>query len=142
MAKKNKKQASSFNDVNESPFTKTRNQKKVSKPEVVNMDDIALLLDEELHSKITSLEEGRNKAMSQGYDPYYWEVELAYHKRESSLRRVRHEIHENWVKEQISLSNIDESNLPSPDFDNLKYVMVNLYEKNSNRLRNCIRLFG
>ena len=142
MAKKNKKQVSSFNDVVESSLTKTRNQKKFSKPEVVNMDDIALLLDEELHSKIVSLEDGRNKALSQGHDPYYWEVELAYHKREFLLRRTRHEIHENWVKEQISLSNIDESSLPSPDFDNLNYVMVNLYEKDSSRLKYCVRLFG
>jgi hypothetical protein len=64
-------------------------------------------------------------------------VELAYFKREQGLRRVRRDLHERWVAEQVNVYNVDESHLPYADFDNLKYVMVNLYEKTRDEHVRC-----
>ena len=136
VTKKNKKNQV-VDQYDKSQEVRVMNRKRsVTRPEVTNMDDIALLIDEDLVTRISSLEEGRNKAVSSGQDPYYWEVELAYFRREYSLRKTRKDIHEKWMVEQIRMLNVDESNLPYADFDNLKYVMVNLYEKTRNK-RHC-----
>jgi len=130
LAKKSKKQ-----DHNVKQET---HRKSEPRPDITNMDDIALLLDEDLMARISQLDEGRNRALGSGHDPYYWEVELAYHKREQGLRRVRREIHDRWSAEQINTYNSDESNLPYADFDNLKYVMVNLHEKAGAQQLACV----
>ena len=133
LAKKNKKQVVVQDSENVKAGNIISHQVKKSshRPEVTNMDEIALLLDDELSTKISILEEGRAKTLNSGSDPYYWEVELAYFRREFSLRKVRRDLHEKWVNEQIRVFDTDESDLPYADFDNLKYVMVNLYEKKS-----------
>lgn len=57
------------------------------------MDDIGYMADEAIHDRANRLENERNRLSSMGKDPYLWEVEIAYLRREQQLRQTRAEKH-------------------------------------------------
>lgn len=63
-----------------------------SVPQVTNIDDLAVMADEELNARASRFESERNRAR----DPYPWEVEIAYIRREQQIRRVRERAHAEW----------------------------------------------
>jgi len=67
-------------------------------PEVYNMDDIGYMTDEALYDRANRLENDRNRAMTSGRDPYLWEVEIAYLRREQTLRQTRADLHQEFLK--------------------------------------------
>jgi hypothetical protein len=70
----------------------------VEGPEVYNMDDLGYMTDESLYERANRLESEKNRMMSSGRDPYLWEVELAYVRREQVLRRTRADLHAEYVQ--------------------------------------------
>jgi glutamyl-tRNA reductase len=82
MSKKNKRQSGPQNSC------------PVNLPEIINMDILSNILDEELRNRERELSQGRDIVSKSGFDPYSWEVELAYVQRERMIRdnwRVNHE---------------------------------------------------
>jgi hypothetical protein len=71
----------------------------INPPIPMNMDDIAIMSDEEVFARAGSLENDRAKIADYRLDPTPWEVEIAYYRREQGIRRARREIHEAFVKE-------------------------------------------
>jgi len=71
-------------------------------PEVVNMDVTAVISDEELFARMNQLETDRSKVIDHNFDPYLWEVELAYLRREAQIRRQRREAHEVYLSENAA----------------------------------------
>lgn len=67
------------------------------------MDEIAVFSDEELFSRVSSLENDRNKVVDSRFDPMLWEVEIAYLRREMGIRRQRREAHEVFLRENAHL---------------------------------------
>ena len=67
-------------------------------PEIYNMDDIGYMTDEALYDRANRLENDRNRVVASGRDPYLWEVEIAYLRREQSMRRTRAELHQEYVQ--------------------------------------------
>jgi len=67
-------------------------------PEVHNMDDIGYMTDEALYDRANRLENDRNRAIASGRDSYFWEVEIAYLRREQTLRQSRAEVHQEFLK--------------------------------------------
>lgn len=97
----------------------------VQLPEVMNMDDVGCLLDEDLNARMYALETDRSKAYDLGVDTLPWEVEACYVRREQMIRRQRREAHERYMREQSQLFANEEMNLPSADFDNMKFIELN-----------------
>ena len=62
-------------------------------PEIYSMDDIAYTSDEAIHDRIDRLESERNRLTGAGRDPYLWEVEIAYLRREDIIRNDREHAH-------------------------------------------------
>jgi len=62
-------------------------------PEIYSMDDIAYTSDEAIHDRIDRLEGERNRLSGAGRDPYLWEVEIAYLRREDIIRNDREHAH-------------------------------------------------
>ena len=91
-------------------------------PEVVNMDVTALLLDDELYSKLNLLESDRLKVLDARLDPLLWEVEIAYLRREIGIRKLRREAHEKYLQEVIAMYPEEEI----VEFDDVKYAGSNL----------------
>lgn len=71
----------------------------INPPVPMNMDDIAIMSDEEVFARAGSLENDRAKIVDHRLDPTPWEVEIAYYRREQGIRRVRRELHESFVKD-------------------------------------------
>lgn len=67
-------------------------------PEVYNMDDIGYMADEAIHDRAQRLENERNRLVSMSRDPYLWEIELAYLRREQELRQTRANFHAEYLK--------------------------------------------
>lgn len=67
-------------------------------PEIYGMDDIGYMADEAIHDRANRLENERNRLVGQGRDPYLWEVEIAYLRREQQLRQTRAERHAEFVQ--------------------------------------------
>jgi hypothetical protein len=72
-------------------------------PQRLNMDVIAIMSDEEVYSRAASLEGERNKIVDYRLDPFNWEVEIAYLRREMGIRKVRRDLHEKFMKENAAL---------------------------------------
>jgi hypothetical protein len=64
-------------------------------PAVVNMDELAVMTDEELSRRAYLLEQDRSRL---GEDAVPWEVEIAYVRREQDLRVVRQGLQEAYVR--------------------------------------------
>jgi len=71
----------------------------INPPIPMNMDEIAIMSDEEVFARAAGLEGDRAKILDYRLDPTPWEVEIAYYRREQGIRRVRREIHEGFVKD-------------------------------------------
>ena len=97
----------------------------VSVPEVVNMDALSVISDDDLSNRAQAITSDRAKVIDSGNDPLLWEIELCYTQREFQMRRSRREMHEKFMKDQSKISFDDESELPSAEFDNLRYAAVN-----------------
>ena len=105
------------------PVTQSPHQHyPVPVPEVVNMDVTALLLDDELYSKLNLLESDRLKVLDARLDPLLWEVEIAYLRREIGIRKLRREAHEKYLQEVIAMYPEEEI----VEFDDVKYAGSNL----------------
>lgn len=111
MSKKSKKQSNSVENFqfDEMSYVTPRSMRRdnirypVEVPQIVNMDDIARYLDDELYQKLTHLENDRNKVVDARLDPMLWEVEIAYLRREAGIRKTRRELHEAFLKEHAGL---------------------------------------
>lgn len=68
-------------------------------PAIVNMDDLAVMHDDELYVRARGLDADRWSAISAGASPYDWEVEMAYVCRELQLRHERHNQHMEYLAE-------------------------------------------
>lgn len=77
-------------------------------PEVANMDEIGYYPDDLLSDRISKLEHERARLVEMKYDPYRWELELAYLHREKQLRSVRAERHEAYVRSVVLRGSDDE----------------------------------
>lgn len=86
----------------------------VNLPVPVNMDEIAIMSDEEVFARAGSLENDRAKVLDHRLDPTPWEIEIAYYRREQGIRRLRREIHEVFVKENAEFyASLEEDQLMS-----------------------------
>lgn len=87
------------------------NYKKMSKkkgyvsdgPMITSIDEIALLSDEELSARVNRFEAERGRTR----DPYPWEVEIAYFRREQQIRKKRAEAHDQWLANNPVDTNYD-----------------------------------
>lgn len=127
VSKKNKKQQSSqvpvvnsvdnfnYEDVYPSYRKGVEHQYPVNVPVPVHMDTMARYLDDELYSWITQYENERIKVLDAKMDPFPWEIEIAYLRREAGIRKIRRELHENFLRENSQLV-LDDVNFEE-DFD-------------------------
>lgn len=100
---------------------KKQNTHNVTVPEipaVINMDILSYASDQEIESRFRSLDSERQKVNNMGYDPYTWEVELAYLQREIGIRESRRIAHENYVK-----NNPDAADMSFSSFDSDEYTV-------------------
>ncbi len=95
-----KKKKQGFNQQGD--YYHSQAQLPVPLPEVVNMDDTAVISDEDLFARMNQLESDRSKVIDHNFDPYLWEVELAYLRREVQIRRQRREAHEAYLSENAA----------------------------------------
>jgi hypothetical protein len=72
-------------------------------PVRTSMDVIARYLDDELYSKLARLEADRLKVIESRLDPSPWEIEIAYYRRETGIRKVRREVHEEFLRNNASI---------------------------------------
>lgn len=96
----------------------------VDTPNVVSVDDLAVMPDDDLIVRLRSLEEDRQKVIDVLLDPRPWEEEVAYIKRELQIRRARHEAHDLYVKELEREAAASEANLPVADLDNSRFLRL------------------
>jgi hypothetical protein len=117
--KKNKGQ-SRFESRNE-----VKKELSISLPQVINMDEIAVMTDDVLLEKLRELETDRDRVLEEKYDPQPWEIEAAYVRRELQLRRTRHNLHEDYLdsleREAQELLAI-ENRYPVADLDNSAFM--------------------
>lgn len=83
-------------------------------PNVVNMDEIGYMPDEAIHAIANRLEGERNRVMNANRDPYRWEVEIAYLRREQDLRQIRAQHHQEFIK-KFSNNVVDVNEVPAED---------------------------
>lgn len=76
----------------------SKKRSNVELPDVANMDDLAMMGDEELAERANRLEGGRRRAASVSSDLRPWEVEVAYVRREQGLRAQRAAAHAEFVR--------------------------------------------
>lgn len=124
MAKKNIKRQTQKDESVQYVNSVPRPEFPVPVPEVINMDDLAVMLDDELYARLTALDADRNKVLDARLDASMWETETAYVRRELQLRRSRRDAHDTYLREQARLFAEEERDLPSADFDNIKFVMA------------------
>jgi hypothetical protein len=94
MSKKNKRSHHDSNNFSNCP---------VDRPLVVDMDTLAYATDEELREREKMLSYDKDVVIRSGFDPYHWEVELAYVLREQNVREVRRIFHEKYVRNNPDL---------------------------------------
>lgn len=102
--------------------TRTRRGGAVLLPDLVNIDEISVMLDEDLNARGRALEEARNKALEARTDTRPWEEEIAYVRREQQIRRTRRESHAEYVRKVEEEFAQAEATLPAGDFDNMAFV--------------------
>ncbi len=76
----------------------SKRKSSVELPDIANMDDLALLSDEELSGRAGRLEADRRRAASTSSDLVPWETEIAYIRREQQLRETRVRLHMDFIK--------------------------------------------
>lgn len=74
-----------------------RTKQTIELPDVINMDDLALLSDEELSGRAGRLEADRRRVASSSSDLVPWEIEIAYVRREQQIREVRAVRHREYL---------------------------------------------
>jgi hypothetical protein len=85
-----------FREKNMNKKTKKFNSERnytIVEPEVVSIDDLAYAADVELAARAESLRTERERAIRAGFNPYRWEIELAYVQREMDIRDDRADAH-------------------------------------------------
>ena len=90
-------------------------------PEIVTIDELAMLSDDELTYRYKTLDDVRLRVVDSREETKLWEEELAYVKREQQIRRARREAHERYVKssgEDFMDHPDNELNFPTVNFDN------------------------
>ena len=91
------------------------------------MDDLAIMQDDEIINRLRSLDSSREQVVMMGLDPRPWEEELAYVRREISIRKQRADIHDRYISE-IERENIisarSEASLPPADLDNSAFMEI------------------
>lgn len=98
-----------------------------SDPFVINSDVIALMTDDELYTRLISLESERAAAISLRLDPKLWEIEASYVKREQQIRQERIRQHDEFLlscSEQEQFIE-DEERYPVADLDNRAFMFWN-----------------
>lgn len=72
--------------------------KQYANVDLTTIDQFATMSDNDLYNRIDNLCSYRNRSVSEGYNPYYIEVELCYARREEQIRNARLNAHAQWVK--------------------------------------------
>ena len=98
------------------------NRFAVPNPEVMNVDDLGMMLDEDLMIRLRNLEDDKGKVCLASQDTRPWEEEIAYIRREQQIRRCRRDAHQDYLRKTDGEYNQSEVGLPSGNFDNLDYV--------------------
>lgn len=101
-------------------------KRNVSRPEIINIDDIQVMDEDQLRENLFNLEEGRSACKTLA-EAKPWEVEIAYFRREWSVRRARQKAHDDYVAAE-NLANQqfmkEEEELPSADMDNTQFTKL------------------
>lgn len=88
------------------------------------MDTLGAVPDDELITRLRSLEEDRIKVLDAHLDARQWEEEVAYIRRELQIRRSRREAHQNFVRQLEREFAEAEANLPVADLDNTHFLRI------------------
>jgi hypothetical protein len=98
-------------------------QRRFRTPDIINVDDLAMMLDEDVINRLNSLCEEYERILNQGtFDPRPWEEEIAYVKRELQIRRVRHDAHVRYVEQMENDYASAEATAPVADLDNSSFL--------------------
>lgn len=116
---KNNRQRSSL-----ASLVKSFRRYPVAVPDVINMDAMGAISDDELISRVRSLEEDRNKILDAHLDPRTWEEEIAYIRRELQIRYARRDAHVRYIKQLEREYAGSENNLPVADLDNTHFLRI------------------
>lgn len=117
-----------FDNVQQNFHAKESQELFLQEPLINNLDDIAIMSDEDLANGFHILIEDRNKVANARQDTRSWDEEICYFRREMHIRRERREFHENWIKsedDEIKQSQWDEKFLPAADLNNSSYMIWN-----------------
>jgi hypothetical protein len=132
VSKKKRQSSSSSNQnnlyVNVNEYSYSQPQYPVAAPDVLNVDDIAIMAEEEIYERIDSLEGDRGKVLEARYDATPWEVEIAWLRRELHVRRIRRDMHDSYL--QANARFLAEEGYEYPDYEEFKY--------NSNKPKNVV----
>ena len=96
-------------------------------PEIVDIDVLGEMLDEDLSARLRELDIERDRVVGAKVDPYYWEVESAYVKRELQIRKIRRERHDVYLEElrqDEMRANALDASLPYADLDNSAFTRL------------------
>lgn len=103
-------------------------QPVVNRPSQINMDDLAIMQDDELAELLHSLIESRNTVFkARSGSTRFLEEEICYAKRELQARRKRRELHDKFLKDQeleSETAKLAEDQLPVADLDNVDFVQA------------------
>ncbi len=95
-------------------------------PDIISMDDLAVLTDDALIDRLRMLDSTRDQLDRNSVRP--WEVEIAYVRREFQLRRYRHQLHDDYLRyldrEADELLDL-ENRYPVADLDNSAFMFFN-----------------
>ena len=91
--------------------------------EVRNMDDIAILTDDELAILLNDLQNQLTVSLKNDCSTYFTEVEICYVKRELQIRKVHHQMHQEYMNAD-SPSTESQTFYPEGDLDNTSYVQA------------------
>lgn len=91
-------------------------------PEIVTFDDLGIMLDEDLISRLHSLEEEKVRVYEAREETRPWEEEIAYVRREQQIRRTRRDNHMDYLRKSEEEFARAEADLEPGDFDNLAFV--------------------
>lgn len=98
---------------------KKKNTHNVVVPEIpaaISMDILSYASDLEIESRFRSMDIERQRVNNMGYDPYAWEVELAYIQREIGIRESRRIAHENFLKNNPEVADMSFSSFDSDEY--------------------------
>jgi len=92
------------------------------RPEVINMDDLAIMSDMDLIKRHRELHDQKNWAYEQLIDLRPWEEEIAYVRREQQIRQAQRDAHAEYVNKENNAWADEEFHLEPGDFDNAAFV--------------------